>query len=95
VVWITAQNHQSLQNAGMPFALRQAQDLPFSYPSSYEAVVRLADGRHVEIRPILPSDAVELAESIRSADPDTLRSRFLGGPPPLTDVVMDGLTRVD
>ena len=93
--WITAKNHQYLQNASMPNALRQAQDLPATYPSNYEAVVGLADGRRVEIRPILPSDAPELAEAIRTADPDTLRSRFLGGPPPLTDAVLGGLTRVD
>jgi len=95
VRWITAKNHQYLQNASMPNALRQAQDLPATYPSNYEAVVGLADGRRVEIRPILPSDAPELAEAIRTADPDTLRSRFLGGPPPLTDAVLGGLTRVD
>jgi len=95
VRWITAKNHQYLQNASMPNALRQAQDLPATYPSNYEAVVGLADGRRVEIRPILPSDAPELAEAIRTADPDTLRSRFLGGPPPLTDAVLGGLTRID
>jgi len=95
VGWVTAKNHQYLQNASMPNALRQAQDLPATYPSSYEAVVELADGRRVEIRPILPSDAPELAEAIRTADPDTLRSRFLGGPPPLTDAVLGGLTRID
>ena len=33
------------------------------------------------IRPILPSDAPELADAIKTADPDTLRSRFLGGAP--------------
>ena len=95
VGWITAKNHQYLQNASMPNPLCQAQDLPATYPGSYEAVVGLADGRRVEIRPILPSDAPELAEAIRTADPDTLRSRFLGGPPPLTDAVLGGLTRVD
>ena len=57
--------------------------------------MRLADGRRVEIRPILPSDAAELAEAIRTADAETLRARFLGGPPPLTDATLDALTRVD
>src|SRR5674476_356685 len=78
----------------MPNA-RRSQDFPPNYPASYESVVRLSDGRRVEIRPILPSDAPELAEAIRTADPDTLRSRFLGGPPPLTDAVLGGLTRID
>jgi GNAT superfamily N-acetyltransferase len=79
----------------MPNARRRTQDLPPDYPSSYESVVRLADGRRVEIRPILPSDAPELAEAIRTADAETLHARFLGGPPPLTDAVLDELTRVD
>jgi len=79
----------------MPNARHRTQDLPPDYPTSYESVVRLADGREVEIRPILPSDAPELAEAIRTADPETLRARFLGGPPRLTDAVLDGLTRVD
>jgi GNAT superfamily N-acetyltransferase len=66
----------------MPNARHQAQDLPPDYPSSYESVVRLADGRRVEIRPILPSDAPELAEAILTdATLNTLtrvdyRSRF-------------------
>jgi len=74
---------------------RLAQDLPADYPSSYECVMKLADGRQVQIRPILPSDAPELAEAIRTADAATLRARFLGGPPPLTDATLDTLTRVD
>jgi hypothetical protein len=69
----------------MPNARHQAHNSPSGYPSSYESVIRLADGRQVEIRPILPSDAPELAEAIRTADAETLRARFLGGPPPLTE----------
>jgi GNAT superfamily N-acetyltransferase len=79
----------------MPNARRPTQDAPPGYPGNYESVIRLADGRRVEIRPILPSDAPELAEAIRTADAATLHSRFLGGPPPLTDAVLDELTRVD
>src|SRR5450756_2349173 len=79
----------------MPNARHLAQDLPPEYPSSFESVITLADGRRVQIRPILPSDAPELAEAIRTADAETLRARFLGGPPPLTDATLDRLTRVD
>jgi len=79
----------------MPNERHPTQDLPSDYPSSYESVVRLADGRRVEIRPILPSDATELAEAIRTADAETLRARFLGGPPRMTDAVLNELTRVD
>lgn len=73
----------------------RAEKRPSGYPSDYESVVRLSDGRTVRICPIVPSDAPELAEAIRTADPETLRSRFLGGPPPLTDAVLGSLTSVD
>src|ERR1035437_6886785 len=79
----------------MPYARRPTQDRPPGYPSSYESLIRLADGRRVQIRPILPSDAPELAEAIRTADAETLHARFLGGPRPLTDAVLEALTRVD
>jgi ribosomal protein S18 acetylase RimI-like enzyme len=79
----------------MPKARNLTEDLPPDYPTSYENVVTLADGRQVEIRPILPSDAPELAEAIRTADAETLRARFLGGPPQLTGTVLDDLTRID
>src|SRR5665647_794371 len=79
----------------MPKARDLTADLPPDYPTSYESVVALAEGRQVEIRPILPSDAPELAEAIRTADAETLHARFLGGAPQLTDAVLDKLTRVD
>lgn len=57
--------------------------------------MRLKNGRTVRIRPIVPSDAAELAEAIRTADPETLHSRFLGAAPPLTDALLRKLTCVD
>ncbi|HSR25262.1 MAG TPA: GNAT family N-acetyltransferase [Candidatus Eisenbacteria bacterium] len=69
--------------------------LPRGYPVGCETSVRLADHRRVSIRPVLPTDATELAEAIRTADPETLRARFMGGPPPLTDEVLAQLTEVD
>ena len=79
----------------MPKARDLNADVPHDYPTSYESVVALADGRQVEIRPILPSDASDLATAIRTADAETLRARFLGGPPQLTGTVLDDLTRID
>ncbi len=77
-------------------ALRsQTAELPPGYPAEYEQRVRLANGRRVQIRPILPSDAPELADAIRTADAETLRGRFLGGPPPLTEAVLRNLTSLD
>ena len=69
--------------------------LPPGYPQDYPRTVRLRDGRHVLIRPILPSDAPELGQAIKAADPDTLRRRFLGGPPPVTPALLSYLTEVD
>jgi GNAT superfamily N-acetyltransferase len=75
--------------------VRRGAELPAGYPREYEQRVRLDDGRRVQVRPILPSDATELAEAIRTADPETLRARFLGGPPTVTKPLLDSLTRLD
>jgi len=68
---------------------------PPGYPPEYQRHVKLHDGRQVFIRPILPSDAAELARAIKTADADTLRRRFLGGPPPVTPALLAHLTRLD
>lgn len=70
-------------------------DVPPNYPAAYERVVRLGDGRRVAIRPLVPSDAPDLAAAIRSADADTLRRRFLGGPPRITPDLLARLTELD
>lgn len=79
----------------MSLELPRPADAPPGYPPEYERELRLPDGRSVSIRPITPSDAPELAEAIRSADADTLRRRFLGGPPHLTPAVLTHLSTVD
>lgn len=55
----------------------------------------LRDGRVVDVRPIVPADAAELGEAIRTADPDTLRRRFLDGPPKVTPALLRYLTVLD
>ncbi len=74
---------------------QQQADPPPGYPWEYQRLVTLDDGRRILIRPILPSDAAGLAEAIKTADADTLRRRFLGGPPPLTPDLLAHLTTVD
>lgn len=69
--------------------------LPPGYPKEYQLEEVLHDGRRVFVRPILPEDAPELAEAIRTADPDTLRRRFLGGAPPVKPALLEHLTVVD
>jgi GNAT superfamily N-acetyltransferase len=74
---------------------RQTTDLPPGYPLEYQRLVTLHDGRSVLIRPVLPSDAPALAESIKSADADTIRRRFLGGHLRVTSALLEFLTTVD
>lgn len=69
--------------------------LPPGYPRDLEHTVTLQDGRAVFLRPIVPGDAPALAEAIRAADAATLRRRFLGAPPPVTDRLLRHLTAVD
>jgi RimJ/RimL family protein N-acetyltransferase len=69
--------------------------IPPGYPAEFERSVRLRDGRTVSVRPISPADAGDLAEAIRTADPETLRRRFLGGTPSVTPKLLDRLTVVD
>jgi GNAT superfamily N-acetyltransferase len=49
----------------------------------------------VVVRPILPDDAGQLAEAIRTADADTLRRRFLAGAPKIAPELLAHLTKVD
>jgi GNAT superfamily N-acetyltransferase len=75
--------------------IRRKVELPPGYPGEYERRIRLRDGRRVQVRPILPSDAPELAAAIRNADPETLRARFLGGAPTVTEDLLESLTCID
>jgi RimJ/RimL family protein N-acetyltransferase len=86
---------RSLPRAGHMSTRLKPQELPPGYPKEYQREEVLRDGRRVFIRPILPSDAPELAEAIRSADPETSRGRFLGGPPRATAALLAHLTEVD
>jgi len=68
---------------------------PTGYPAELEADVLLSDGRHVHVRPILPSDGPALAAAVASADAETLRLRFLGWRPVLDDASFRHLVEVD
>ncbi len=69
--------------------------MPPGYPREYERRLRLADGRHVRIRPVVPGDAPVLAAAIHHADPDTLHRRFLGGAPRVNPALLAHLTTLD
>lgn len=68
---------------------------PPDYPRGFERRLRLHDGREVFVRPIVPDDAAPLGEALRDADPETLRSRFLGGAPHVTPALLERLTTLD
>ena len=70
-------------------------EIPRGYPREHERELRLSDGRTVLIRPIVPADAEQLADAIRTADRDTVRRRFLGGPPHITPTLLAHLCVVD
>lgn len=70
-------------------------DVPAGYPRDFERSLRLDDGRQVHIRPIIPADRAQLAAAVLGADAETLRRRFLGGAPAVTDALLTHLTTLD
>ena len=56
-------------------------------PSIEETWVVLADGRCVRLRELGPDDAPALVAAYDAADPDDLRRRFMGCPPPASYLV--------
>ena len=75
--------------------LRSGLHAPPGYPRFYERETALADGRVAYLRPILPRDVDALREAVAEADAETLRHRFLGGRPPVTDEEFRRLACVD
>jgi RimJ/RimL family protein N-acetyltransferase len=71
------------------------QGLPQGYPEHLGGSFELRDGRTVWIRPILPSDATEIAEAIESADSETLLHRFFTAAPHITNQQIHYLAEVD
>ncbi|MBW6436914.1 GNAT family N-acetyltransferase [Actinoplanes hulinensis] len=78
-----------------PIPIRHPDAVPPGYPPGYERELRLPDGRTVFVRPIVPADRGPLAHAIRTADPDTVRRRFLGPPPRITPQLLTYLCTVD
>jgi GNAT superfamily N-acetyltransferase len=70
-------------------------DRPPCYPAEFERTIRLRDGRAVAVRPIVPDDAAELAAALATADPVTLRRRFLGAAPRVAPALLKRLTVID
>lgn len=68
---------------------------PHGYPCDLERSVILTDGRTVRVRPVVPGDANALVHAIRTADPATLRARFLGGAAPTDRRTIRHLVELD
>jgi GNAT superfamily N-acetyltransferase len=64
-------------------------------PPGFDRTLLLRDGRRVRVRPLTPADAPELGEAIRTADPETLRRRFCGSAPRVTQRLLERLTVLD
>lgn len=65
------------------------------YPTQLVDVLRLADGRQVTIRPILPQDAAIEQAFIAALSPAARYDRFLGPMRQLPASVLDAFTHVD
>lgn len=69
--------------------------LPPGYPAHLERDVTLRDGRRVHVRPIVPSDAPDLAAAAAAADAETMYLRFFTPRPRLSARQLRHLTEVD
>ncbi|NNC93245.1 MAG: GNAT family N-acetyltransferase [Acidimicrobiia bacterium] len=68
---------------------------PPGYPHHFEERVSLAEGRSVFIRPIVPSDAAELAFELEHSDPETLYNRFFRSGIRVNEELLTHLTVLD
>lgn len=65
------------------------------YPVALIDTLRLADGRSVVLRPVLPHDAAAEGEFVSRLSPQSRRLRFHGAVNRLPEAALDALTRVD
>ena len=68
---------------------------PAGYPRHWESRARLADGRPVALRPILPADAPALEEGFLRLSPEDVRRRFGQAMGKLSPDMLAHLTRID
>lgn len=69
--------------------------VPEGYPNDLEDRVTLADGSAVLFRPVLPSDASEIARAYAAADAETLFHRFFTAAPNIGEKQIHYLAEVD
>ncbi len=81
--------------SGMSISFLHPAYLPAEYPTHLERTLALAGGREVLVRPIVPTDAADLAAAILAADEETLYFRFFTPRPRLGPRELRYLTEVD
>jgi RimJ/RimL family protein N-acetyltransferase len=79
----------------MTTPLQPRTGLPAGYPFDYERELVLPDHRIVHFRPVVPGDAVLLAEEVAAADSETLYQRFFNPSIRLDKNRLQFLTEVD
>jgi len=78
--------------AGVPLP---ASLTPPDYPRELEQPLRLADGRVMAVRALVPADQPALKASLQQADPQTLYQRFFTTQPHLDGKTLSRLTHLD
>lgn len=73
----------------------QAHLIAARYPVALIDTLRLADGRSVMLRPVMPRDAVAEGEFISELSPLSRRLRFHGAVNRLPDQMLQAMTRID
>jgi L-amino acid N-acyltransferase YncA len=66
-----------------------------AYPLQQIETIRLADGRALMLRPVMPHDAVAEAAFVANLSPASRRLRFHGALKSLPDSVLMAMTRID
>jgi RimJ/RimL family protein N-acetyltransferase len=81
--------------ARMITPLQPRSGLPDGYPFDYERELCLSDGRIVNVRPVVPGDAVLLAREFELTDSDTIYQRFFNPAIKLDEKRLRYLTELD
>ena len=66
-----------------------------NYPISYILPIQLKDGSLVQLRPVHPMDGVNAKAFRKKISDESMRDRFLGYIPAVSQILIDRLTKID